>query len=247
MIKLIDNFDEYDFSSFEDDVFFQRIYSDYMSLSVFENVMFYVCENDTSTEVVISKIDGNVTVSAKDNASFEEIKEFLNIVGFSKILCDRRFSCFFDGTESHGCILKLKSDEIFNCKAVILDSDHLKNMYLLVEKVFETKNDFLPWVADLSHRLRHNSATLCGIYSDEKIVSGAFSLFETEKSAVISSVATHYEARHKGYGEDVVKALLNKNFSKTVYVFTENEITEKWYKKMGFTSYKMWSEIENVL
>ena len=86
-----------------------------------------------------------------------------------------------------------------------------------------------------------------GIYEDEKLVSGAFSLFETEKSTVISSVVTDENYRCKGYGENIVKSLLNENQNKDVYVFTENDKIKKWYEKMGFVPCKMWSEIENVL
>ena len=95
--------------------------------------------------------------------------------------------------------------------------------------------------------IRHNSASLSGIYEDGKLISAAFSLFETENSAVISSVATLESHRNKGYATEIINALLSKNSDKSVYVFTENENIDKWYKKIGFTEHKKWSEIKNVL
>ncbi len=245
MIKLIDNFEEYDFSSFENDIFFQRIFSDYKTLSCFDDVMFYVSV-DESVDAVISKVGGNVTLSAKETAPFEEIREFLNATGFSKILCDNEFSEYFEGRKECGKILKIQGGCTCERKANQLYSENLKDMYALVKDVFGFDGDYFTWVADLSHRMRHNSAHLYGIYCEDKLVSGAFSLFETERSAVISSVATLEEYRHQGLGERVVKTVIAEN-NKELFVFTENEKTENWYKKMGFVPCEMWSEIENVL
>lgn len=245
MIKLIDNFEEYNFSSFENDIFFQRILSDYKTLSCFDDVIFYVCE-DEEISAVISKVGGNVTLSAKETAPFEEIREFLNVTGFSKILCNNEFSEHFDGRKEYGKILKIQGGCNFSCKAEKLYSENLKDMHGLVCNVFGFDGDYFTWIADLSHRMRHDSAHLYGIYCDDKLVSGAFSLFETEKSAVISSVATLREYRHQGFGERVVKTVIAEN-SKELFVFTENERTESWYKNMGFVPCEMWSEFENVL
>lgn len=246
MIKLIDNFEEYDFSSFENDIFFQRIFSDFKTLSCFDDVMFYVCITEDIV-AVISKVGGNVTLSAKKTAPFEEIREFLNVTGFSKILCSSEFSEYFEGRKKHGNILKTRDDNSDFCKAQQLYSENLKDVFYIVEKVFGFDGDFLMWVADLSHKMRHNSAHLYGIYCENKLVSSAFSLFETEKSVVISSVATLEEYRCKGFGERIVKTIIEENKDKDVYVFTENEKTDNWYKKIGFVPCEMWSEIENVL
>lgn len=245
MIKLIDNFEEYDFSSFENDIFFQRIFSDYKTLSCFNDVMFYACI-DEDVSAVISKVGGNVTLSASKNAPLDEIREFLNVTGFSKILCDNEFSEYFKGRKEQGMILKIQGGCTWDCKANQLYSENLKDMFALVKNVFGFDGDYFTWVADLSHRMRHNSAHLYGIYCEDKLISGAFSLFETEKSTVISSVATLEEYRHQGLGESVVKTVIAEN-NKDCFVFTEIEKTENWYKNMGFVPCKMWSEIENVL
>lgn len=245
MIKLIDNFEEYDFSSFENDIFFQRIYSDYITLSCFDDVMFYVCV-DKEPSAVISKVGGNITLSAKKVAPFEEIREFLNVTGFVKIMCNNRFSEYFEGRKEQGKILKIKGERSEGRKANKLYSENLKDMYALVKDVFGFDGDYFTWIADLSHRMRHNSAHLYGIYCRDMLVSGAFSLFETDRSAVISSVATLEEYRHQGLGERVVRTVIAEN-NKELFVFTENEKTENWYKKMGFVPCEMWSEIENVL
>lgn len=247
MIKLIDNFEEYDFSSFEKDVFFYRIYSDFKTLSSFDDALFYVCLSGEKINAFFSKVGSIVTVSCSDNSACEEINEFLKVTGFSKILCDKSISSYFDGEKTSGDILKLNS--VFNdfCKSKQLYTENLNDMYLLVKENFKIEFDFPEWFVDMSYRLRHNSAKFYGVYEEDKLVSGAFSLFETENTAIISSVATDVKHRGKGYGEDVVRSLLKENENKNVYVFVENEKIKKWYIKMGFMPDKMWSEIENVL
>ena len=247
MIKLIDNFEEYDFSSFEKDVFFYRIYSDFKTMSDFDEALFYVCINDEKINALISKVGSTVTVSCSDISVCEEINEFAKVIGYRKILCDRSISFCFDGEKLWGDILRLNSEDDFNSKAKQLYTENLKDMYYLIKKNFNVEIDFPEWFVDMSYRIRHNSAKFYGIYEDDKLVSGAFSLFETENSAVISSVVTDENYRCKGYGEDIIRALLNENKSKNVYVFTENDKIKKWYEKMGFIPDKMWSEIENVL
>ncbi len=247
MIKLIDNFEEYDFSSFKKDVFFYRIYSDFKTLSSFEDVLFYVCINDEKIKALISKVGSTVTISCLDDLVCEEINEFVKVIGFSKILCDKSISSCFDGEKTSGNILRFKGECDLICKAKRLYTENLKDMYSLIKENFNVEIDFPEWFVDMSYRLRHNAAKFYGIYEDDILVSGAFSLFETENTAVISSVVTDENYRHKGYGEDVVRTLINENKSKKVYVFTENDKIKKWYEKMGFVPDKMWSEIENVL
>lgn len=247
MIKLIDNFEEYDFSSFEDDVFFGRIYSDYKTMSCFDDALFYVCIEDEQIYGFISKVGSDITISCINDSICKEINEFVKIIGYNKILCDKSISVCFDGEKTSGEILVINSNGNYDCKAKQLYTENLKDMYQLIIKNFSVDIDFSQWFVDMSYRLRHNSAKFYGIYVEDKLVSGAFSLFENEKSAVISSVVTDDNFRCRGYGEDVVKSLLNENQNKDIYVFTENEKIKNWYKKMGFVPCKMWSEIENVL
>ncbi len=247
MIKLAEDLNAYNLSSFADDVFFQRIYSDFGTMSMFSDVYFYVCEEENNVNAVISKVFGIITISARNDADFEEMNEFVKTIGFTKILCDNSFSSHFDGKKTSGKILKINSDEDYGGKVKDLSAENLSDMYNLVKGVFGVSPDFSQWFTDMCHKMRYGAARLCGIYEGKTLLSAGFSLFITEKSAVISSVATDENFRCRGYGERVVKTLICKNRGKDVYVFTENGKVENWYKNMGFVPCKMWSEIENVL
>lgn len=247
MIKLVENINDYDLTQFESDVFYFRILSDYKTLSVFENAMFYVSMDNDNINGVISKIDGDVTLSLCNISPLEEIKEFINLIGYSKILCNEDYSHAFDGNKTKGSILKAlgKSGNLRKVKE--LYTEDLKDAYKLIEEAFEIKLDFMSWFADISHKMRHGGARSFGVFEDGNLVSVAFSLFETEKSAVLSSVTTKKLYRGCGFGEMAVKKVLSENVQKDVYVFTENEVAENWYKKLGFEAIGIWSEIENVL
>ncbi len=247
MIKLVENFKEYNLEDFKNNVFFGRILSDFNTLSVFEESMFYVCLNNEDVAGVVSKIDGNITLALTEKSPLEEIKEFLNAIGYSTILCDNAYSHVFDGEKTCGSILKIISNENINCKAKELYSENLKDVFDLIQEAFGLQLDFVKWCADLSHKMRHAGARLFGIYEGDVLVSCAFSLFETEFSAVMSSVSTRKEYRGKGYADEVVKKVLSENIAKSVYAFTENKNVEDWYQKLGFTKESLWSEIENVL
>ncbi len=247
MIKLADNLYLYNLEKFRTDVFYSRILSEFKTLSVFEGSMFYICLNEDNVTGIISKIDTNVTLSLTEEAPLEEINEFLNIVGYSKILCDNRYSSAFIGDKNCGKILKASLAEKTDCKVHELYSENLKDAFELIQDSFDLKLDFVSWFADISHKIRHGGARLFGIYEGDLLISCAFSLFETETSSVMSSVTTRKEYRKKGYGELLVKSVLSENNNKDVFVFTENKDVESWYKKLGFTEVCLWSEIENVL
>ncbi len=246
MIKLVDSFDEYNFDSFED-VFFHRIYSDYSAIRQFKDVFFYVCENDGAITGVISKVDGVITMSLRENADFEELNEFVKVIGFTTILCEEKYSCHFDGKKKSGKILKLRIDEVFGSNAELLETYDLKNVYPLLKRVFRKVPDFPGWYVNTCYGMIHNTVISAGVRVDGKIVSVAFALFVTEKIAVLSAVATHPEHRNRGYAMEIVKKILDENRGKEIYLFLENPLLEEYYAKLGFVPYKMWSEIENVV
>ena len=211
MIKIIDNINEYDASDFENDVFFQRIKAEYNANLTFKDALFYVSFNGTSVDAYISKVGSSVTLSALNGAPFDEINEFLKVIGFSVILCDERYSDFFQGSKTYGYVLGTEGKVFENCEAELLDSENLKDAYGLIKEVFDITDDYMLWLADISHRIRHNVAKFVGIYNNNALVSCGFSLFETLNSAVISSVLTVEIFRSKGLGSNIVKRLLSEN------------------------------------
>ncbi len=248
MIKLAENLNDYDLSLFEDDIFFMRIRSDFDVMSRFENVFFYVCKNQAEITAVISKVSDVITISASEDADFIEINEFVKAVGFTTILCEDKYAYHFEGEKTSGKIMKIRADESLESYAEVLKADDLKNVYQLLKKVFLGKiPDFSDWFVNTCYGVIHNSVMVAGIRSKDEFVAVAFALFVTEKTAVISAVATHPEHRNRGYAFEIIKKLLNENKGKEIYLFLENPLIEEYYAKLGFVPFKMWSEIRNVI
>ncbi len=248
MIKLTDNLNEYDLSLFEGDIFFHRIYSDFSIIGKFPESLFYICLNDNDEiTAVISKIYDVITLSAKENADFEEINEFVRVVGFSTILCDFNFSCHFEGKKRSGKIMKMRTEEKFGSKAEILPANVLKYAYPILKRVFRRVPEFPDWFVNTCYGIIHNSVIFAGVHYNEEIASVAFALFVTDTTAVISAVATRPECRNRGFAMEVLKKLLDENTGKEIYIFLENPVIEEYYAEIGFVPCKMWSEIDNVL
>lgn len=246
MIKLVDDLYEYNLNLF-DDIFFHRISSDYSEISRFENVFFYVCENNGAITGVISKVDGVLTMSLNDNTDFEELSEFVKVIGFTTILCDEKYSCYFEGKKASGKIMKLRTDELFGSNAELLRTHDLKNVYPVLKRIFRKVPDFSEWFVNTCYGMIHNTIMAAGVRAAGEIVSVAFMLFVNDKKAVLSAVATQYEHRNRGYAMEIVKKLLDENRGKEIYLFLENPVIEKYYGELGFVPCGMWSEIENVL
>ncbi len=218
------------------DVFYYRILSDFnLYGNDFPFSSFYSCFDGEEIVSLISKIDGVITVSCIDERYKSEITEFCKITGFKTILADNNIfsSC------RHGDILKFKG-EILNSDALISDSEILKDVYNILKKSFDDFPAFESWFPDISYRLRHFAGRLAVKYYEGEIVSCAFSLFESENSFVISSVATEKECRCRGFAKECIYKLLKDN--KNIFVFTENKELTDLYKSMGFAEYGKWSE-----
>ena len=183
MIKLVEDLNGYDLSFFEDDIFFQRIYSDFNTISKLKDVFFYVCEEESEITAVISKVFGVITVSAKDNANFEEMNEFVKVIGFTVILCDNEFSCHFDGEKTYGKIMKFRTDAPLGGGGELLPAEKLRSVYRIVRENFRRVPDFSEWFVNTCLGMFRNSTMLAGVYQQEAIVSVAFALFITEKTA----------------------------------------------------------------
>ncbi len=246
MIKLVDNFKDYNIKGF-DDVFFYRIMSDFNTIRQFDNVDFYVSLIEDDVTAVMSKVNGVITISAADNADFQEINEFVKVIGFTTILCDEKFSSSFIGKKTSGKILKLSAGKSFSSDAELLDTNNLKEIYRVLKRVFKRIPDFSDWFVNTCYGMMHNSVMSAGICTNGKIVSVAFMLFISEKAAVLSAVATLPEYRNRGFAMQIVKKLLNENKDKDIFLFLENPLLEEYYAELGFSYCKMWSETENVI
>ncbi len=95
---------------------------------------------------------------------------------------------------------------------------------------------------DLSHRLRHGVTRGRGMYEEGCLVSVALTTAEAGDQAIIGGVATHPEARCKGYSTRVLAALCGelKQEGKDVLLLCTGAM-RPFYEQRGFQAVYPWA------
>ena len=178
---------------------------------------------------VISRWGGRLYISA-DNADFDELKEFISVVGFSEIFSEKEtaLSLGFAPTEEFSVLKRLcrktaQSDPI----------PPLKELYDCL-KSGEDGDISLPsfddFAADVSHRLRHGG----GVAVLEEY--GAALGFCSEVGGIINGISVKKEYRGQGFGAKMLDRLCSA-IGGDIYVATSDN-TAKFYIKNGFSYFE---------
>ncbi len=187
----------------------------------------YVCEKPVTA---VSKFYGDMTVYATAQTDFDELKEFLEITGFSSVLCEREIF-----PDSYSGIIMEKVFESENPKAEI--NPDLNEVYRLLESCksdnFEVPS-YEDFILDMSHKIRHETAVCVGIREGEKLVATAMTVAQSETCAIIGAVATDKNYRKLGYGKKCVQALCRLLNGRKIFIMRDESENECFYKSMGF-------------
>ncbi len=187
-----------------------------------DTALFWYAEDENSDVTgVFSLLDGIFLACCKDEDK-EEAELFAKTVGASEISYGTaRFTLKFKGNQKKYTAEDISGENIKNVFDVVFEEDEKRHRY------------FSGWYTDASHKIRHGLIHGKYIEKDGKIVSVALTSGETDKIAVISSVATLSDYRKQGLGKKVVLALA-QSLGKDVFLLTDNENTMHWYEGMGF-------------
>lgn len=236
MIKLINSAEEINEYS-KIDLFSVRIKSILKAYGTSYGFASFYCQYDGDNNItsIMSKLDGDITISYNNNCDLCETAQFIKAIGFNTVLSDERFN--FDTGFTSGIIMSTnKKPDIFPIYAELDEYPKLMDLFNFTD--YET-SDFELWYADVSHRIRHNCAkayTLC--INDEIISSGMFSAMYDD-CAVLSAVKTQQEFRGLGYGSALVSAMMN-DIKSTVFLMRDNDKNESFYKRLGFENTGIW-------
>ncbi|MBO5852300.1 MAG: GNAT family N-acetyltransferase [Clostridia bacterium] len=177
------------------------------------------------TTAVISRLGGRLNITAQ-NADFEEIKEFINVIGFSEIFCEKEVAALLGFNSPHEfTVLKRLSQK----SADFCNIPPLYDLYTALKRGEDGEidlPDFEVFAPDLSHRLRHGSAVAI-----LKSFGGAVS-FSCDFGSIINGISVKKEERGKGLGSLLLDDLL-KYLEGEVFVCTD-EKTSTFYIKNGF-------------
>ena len=235
MIEKIQNKSEFE-SWTKRDIFSVRILSilesygcKYQFASYFKQVI------DGEITAILSKLDGDFTLSFTEKADIEELVRFFCVTGYTSITCSDEFT--FGARYDEGIVMYCDSKMDFSLKGVTIDEyPKLMDLFNFVDY---NSQDFKSWYVDISHRVRHGTAkayTLC--IGDDIIASGILSAI-IENNAILTAVRCETEFRGMGYGSALVCAICN-DVNGRVHIMRDEGMNERFYKRLGFKDNGRW-------
>ncbi len=219
-----------------DDAFGTRIYALFSAYSTDYNFAdFWYQIIDDNVTCAISKISGDITICASVNADFEEIAEFLSVVGYSSITCDKSIAEKLNlEYTKEGWIVEFRGD-IINYDD---NFEHYCDLSEIYDLIYSQGVGFLAdkqtWIADASYRLNHGISRLALISKDSKPASSAMILFETEDAVFLGAVATYPQFRGQGLSRKIIHHLLSEAKGKKAHLFCRKDTIVEFYKSIGF-------------
>ncbi len=212
----------------------------------YDFVKFWVQTDDSgAVTAAISRVDGDMTLTA-ENADFEELLQFVKIVGFSTIQCSKSVAKHFTNAQTL-CGYVVRFEEERGNYPVKLKTDFdLKEIYAIIKAENLTGvGELLPWLSDTTFRLNRDTAKPILAEIDGENAGCAMVLFKTDKAALLGAVATVPKFRGRGVARALVTRLANeelKNGRRTELLCKNDSIVE-FYKAIGFKIADEWSLI----
>lgn len=249
MLKSVDK-NDIDFLTFCDrDVFGTRIKAYYNCYSTGYDFIKFWAQYDENGRItaVISRIDGDATLCAC-NADFEEISEFLNIVGFRTVQCEKTAAEKLTDKEfDWGYVVRCEKVDKFS-DTELKKVFELKEIYDIIKPENLTGvGDLLPWLSDTTFRVNRNAAEGRIALCDSQNAGCAMVLFRTDKAALLGAVATKPQFRGRGLARSLVLGLAEKELSdgRRVELLCKNTSIVEFYKSIGFCVINEWGLIKN--
>ncbi len=186
-------------------------------------------------ETIICRVDGNMTIYGEDFDQ-EELKNFIGAVGAKTISCSIR------AAEKLGFPYK-KYKVLRSLKGMPSAADFSPScdeVYRLLTEGTDgdiSLPDRTAFIADLSHRIRHETALAAVFKSAVCVVP-----FMTDYGALICGVATEASARGSGFAGMCVAGMVNKLARPTFVICSESLVP--FYKKFGFAE---WGENAEII
>lgn len=210
-----------------------KILSNFYSYGVsYPFCLFWQGENQGKITSLICKFENTVFLSCNGYADYEELREFLDVIGNSSVQAEKENLNRLNFKKYKKYVCLLADEKTDTTDFGLCFSPSLKKVYdILFEKreVNLKQTDFEGWYADLSHRIRRERAL--AVTGDD--ISAAVVSHISDTSAVISGVAVTESRRKSGVGTRLINGVVKKLEGKKIYTATDRN-TAKFYIKCGF-------------
>lgn len=247
MVKCVEKGDEAFLSFCDRDVFGTRIKAYFNCYSTdYDFVKFWVqTDENGNVTAAISRVDGDMTLCA-ENADYEELLQFVKIVGFNTIQCQRQVAQNFTDDETlWGYVVRFEQKQE-NRQVSLTENFELKEVYNIIKAENLTGvGDYLPWLSDTTFRINRNTAEPLVAEVDGNSAGCAMVLFRTDKAALLGAVATSPCYRGRGIAGALVTRLANGELAngRRTELLCKNDSIVNFYKSIGFTVKDEWSLI----
>lgn len=170
------------------------------------------------SDAVLARLESSFFLYAESGADFEEIAFFLRFNPYFQHLTGKRETVEkvadllddgIDRTEFH-CMSLHQS--ISHPSEFAKEAEANADLRAVYEVMLSAKSDsfsvseFMPWFADVSHRIRHGCARAYLLRINNITVSACLVSAESDFAGLLSGVATKPEHRGRGYASAVVSA-----------------------------------------
>ena len=197
--------------------------------------VFYVQKFDGEITAIISKLDGDYTISVAGGYDEEELAQFLLVAGYSSILCSDEINLFPKFQE--GIVMQNEKRIELPLENVLVDEfPKLMDLYNFIDY---NSQDFKAWYVDISHRIRHGTAKAYTLIKDGTIVSSGILSSIANGASILSAVRTENEYRNNGFGSMLVSYIIN-DVKGDVYLMRDDGMNESFYKRLGFKDIGKW-------
>lgn len=197
-----------------------KAYKDYDSIAQF----YYGVSGQNTVYAVIGKVSGYVSLWT-DGSQTEELKKFLNFLGFTGIFTSLNTSQLLNLRIDEQCLV-FKTQPPYE-KASTDERNQPRHLMEILRQGLSIPNSD-EFIADVSFRVLHG----CADYVTED--GGGALLFFDEEDAIINGIAVPKNGRNKGHGSRILKLLLSRAGERNVYACCV-EKNKHFYIKNGFS------------
>lgn len=201
----------------------------------------WVSSDQGMIKAVVAKFYDSVTVKAEKDCDFDEIGQFISMVGYSEIMCSEQCCRLFSFSDFETKKAYVFRGNVGEYTSESLGEEYYKQLYRLISEAipgsFSKNNEaYLSWLSDFSFRKRRGLARCKGLTQNGELLSCVMTSSETDSAAILSGVACKSTSRKTGMGKATVLSAVNELMreNKVSYVIALNEAAQGFYEHIGF-------------
>lgn len=169
---------------------------------------------------VLARFEDNFFIY--DSTDYEETAFFIQFNPYSRRVIGLADSVkkiseyinYSSGCSKYDCLV-LNSDDKLGLTAsgverLTDETPDLSDVYSVMKQAGFRLGKFMPWYADISHRIRHGCARAYLVKADEKPVSSCLVSAESSRAGLISGIATIPGYRLRGFASLVIRQSCRK-------------------------------------